>query len=149
MGMGKNLIIFCFCLSFSMWLIAGINTPLTEILVCMQDPNNRLNTTMTSGVCNMSVAGVGLPVSLYTGLVAILALLAVTTGIALALGRFPDPYSYFALVGIFLLAFVTFPVSLMNQTGPWMPDPVKILIGGLFIISYIISFFEFYKGGSL
>jgi hypothetical protein len=95
------------------------------------------------------VGGLTVDVSLYSILMFTIVGFVGIAGISLLVGRFPDPYVYFAVVGAFLLAFVTFPVTLMNQSGPYLPEPVKILIGGLFLLSYILSFFEFYKGGSL
>ena len=156
MGMGKNLIIFCFMFSFVLWLFSGgaIQTPALEILTCMSDPNNQINvsgssTPLSTSACSLQVSGVTVPVSLYTALVAVFVFLIGTSVLSTVFTRFPDPYSWFAIAGVFLLAFVTFPISIVNQSGPFMPVEIRLLIGGLFVISYIISFFEFYKGGVL
>ena len=158
MGMGKNLIIFCFVFAFVLWILSGgyIQTPALEMVTCMSDPGNPINVTSpnsnlttTSGVCTLSVAGATLPISLYTAILAVLVFLVGTSLITAVFGRFPDPYSWFATAGIFLLAFITFPITLINQSAPFMPAELRLLIGGIFVISYLISFFEFYKGGAL
>jgi hypothetical protein len=123
----------------------------------MSDPSNKINSTLangtslTNGACSVTLpAGVTVEYSLYSILFGTLILFAtLTIGITLLVGRFPDPYVYFSVAGLFLLAFMTFPVSLINATGSDMPGEFRFLIGGLFIIAYIISFFEFYKGGNL
>jgi hypothetical protein len=162
MGMGKNLIIFCFIFSYSMWVFSGfqLRTPALEMVACMQDSSNPLNYTNITGynitnatlggsdACQFTIPGVG-KATLFDIIKGVLLLLLIGTGISAYIGKFPDPYSWFAGAGIFLLFFMTFPISIINQAGTLMPGEIGFLIGGLFIISYVLSFFEFYKGGSL
>jgi hypothetical protein len=69
--------------------------------------------------------------------------------IAVFIQKFPDPYSLFAPVAVFMLAFMTFPTGMFNAAGDAVPIEIKLFIGGIYMIAYMISIIEFMKGGSL
>jgi uncharacterized membrane protein YoaK (UPF0700 family) len=86
--------------------------------------------------------------NLYTLLFGILVMLVGITGISMFTNKFPDPYSIFAVAGLFLLAYMTFPIGLFNALPTSsFPLPLKLFIGGYYAIAYLITFFGFYKGG--
>jgi hypothetical protein len=158
MGMGKNLLLLAFCLSFSMWAIAGIGTPFLQAISCMQDPGSQLvapgtNVTSPSGMTVTATSScqtiAGVQLNLYTILFGVIGTLIATALISIFVQKFPDPYTMFAPAGLFLLTMLTFPTGLFNSTpSNWIPLELKLFIGGFFMIAYLLSFLEFYKGGS-
>ena len=159
MAMGKYAIIFLFILSFSFWVLLGWGTAATDVVGCFQDPGNALyNRTVTvtnpdgstetkTNMCSYTI--LGQDITLYTLLGILFGGLVTSAVIAAFFQKFPDPYALFAPVAVFMLAFMTFPIGLFNQHGDFVPLEIKIFIGGIYMIAYMISLIEFMKGGAL
>lgn len=159
MAMGKYAIIFLFILSFTFWVMLGWGTPATDVVGCFQDPSNPLvsrnmNVTMPDGSvvthenkCSFQI--LGQEITLYTLLAGLFGGLVTAAVIAAFFQKFPDPYALFAPVAVFMLAFMTFPVGLFSAGGNFVPMELKIFVGGIYMIAYMISLIEFMKGGAL
>lgn len=159
MGMGKNLLLLCFCLSFALWAIAGIQTPFLQLISCTQNPGNPLvnSTTSLEGpggstLLSSSSCGtfMGIELNLYTVMATIiLSLVGVSTVILVLTQRFPDPYTLFAPASYFFLTALTFPIGMFNSVpGNYIPFELKLFIGGFFMLAYMISFVEFTSKGN-
>lgn len=66
-------------------------------------------------------------------------------GIIPGLGSFPNPYLIFAALGVFMLGFFTFPISLMTQANA--PLAMQLILIPFSMITYIVAFVSWYKGG--
>lgn len=150
MGMGKYLILFSFVLSFSFYLLTNgnIQSPMFSLMACF-------GVTFTDHASTCGVLGVDLISLFKDNILGLLVLGAGAVGLASAIIAgtitFPDPYKLFSLAGLFLIGWVTFPVTLFNAGDTMfnVPEEIKFLLMGYWIIAYGLSYFEFYKGTQL
>lgn len=159
MGLGVNIIIFTVIFSgFLQIADPTVQTPFTSLL---HDLTGKSATTDAQGVLQFTdvtdnqvcfpIPGVG---DRCFGSLAIPGLFLVLLGVAVAgalggiipgLSAFPNPYIIFSGVGILLLTFFTFPVSLLTSTQA--PNELKLVLGGFFMVAYLLAFVSFYKSG--
>ena len=149
--MGKYLILFTFLMSYSMYFLsdAKYNTALTDTISCFNvvgDPVVKPEDNLPAGACK--IAGFNLFNDL-TGILAVVAGVGLAGAVIAGSVKFPDPYTLFGVAGLMLFYLASFPIDILVAPGEAMPVEVRILVGGYFVIAYIISFFEFYYKGSL
>jgi len=117
-----TIIIITFCMSFAIYLGTGQGTMFTRIL----------GISGTSG-------------SLYTAMIILLTVTAVTS-IGVGLFSFPNPYLIFSTITIFILGFLTLPIDLL--TSATLPSTIKLFVGGVFGIMYVMGTLGWFHGGS-
>lgn len=119
MGFTANIIILMFCLSFAIYL----GTP---------EHNSTLFLTLVTSGTNIQAK-----------FVTLIALAGVATVAAGLFGISPS-YALFAGITSFMIGFFTLPVDVF--TSAVLPTDVKLLLGGIFGILFILSLLDFFKG---
>lgn len=145
MGLGTNIVVFTFILSWIFWLLLGFSPLMVNMVGCFQNPDNPI---IAGATCPIG----GLPTaSFYTVILALFAIgtLAVAGSILSGSSFFPDPYKLFGGVAIFLFGLATFPADLFLSNHPSMPIPneIKVLLAGMFMLCYTIAFLMFFRVG--
>jgi hypothetical protein len=121
-AMATTIIILTFCMSFAIYLGTGNGTMFTQML---------------------GLSGTG--GSLYSSFYLLLTVTAVVS-VAVGLISFPNPYALFSVITVLILSFVTLPVDLL--TSAILPTNIKLLVGGVFGIMYLMAVLGWYKGGA-
>jgi hypothetical protein len=142
MGAATYILAFFFIFSFVTYMF-GWDTPLFFSLSnCLTQQGTCPEIGYNQGGVN--ITGLSLP-SIFLGLV----VLAIGTGLAISLTgtSFPNPYWYFAPAAI-AIAIVGFTIpSKIFTTGYGLPEPMRLLIAGLYSMVIGISAFSWLKGG--
>lgn len=154
MGMGTNILLFTFCLSFSYWMLLGYSPMFVSFVACFQNPENPIINShglpFAAGDAPASCLVGGITNnSLYVVVIGIFGVV-VTVGLIAGSLTFPDPYKIFGLAAIFLFGFITFPVDLIfADTGYFtLPFELKAFSAGFFMLAYALMFLLFYRSGS-
>lgn len=120
-GIVTVIIIITFCMSFAIYLGTGQGTMFTNML-------------------GMSGQGG----SLWNNFIILLTVTAVAS-IGVGLFTFPNPYLIFSGITVFILGFLTLPIDLLTSTA--IPSTLKLFIGGVFGIMYIMGTLGWFHGG--
>ena len=120
--MGTTIIILTFCMSFAIYLGTGTGTIFTQLIGLSQSTG-----------------------TLYTGIMVVLGI-GVASAVTVGFISFPNPYALFGLFAGVLLGFFTFPVDLITST--MLPTTIKLFVGGVFAIMYIMAIIGWYHGGA-
>lgn len=157
MGMGTNIIVFTFILSWAFWVFLGYAPLIVNFAGCFQNPQNpivRVNSTgeistditATSARCPLDINIFGAQYTFYTLVLLLLGIGGLATILA-STGLFPNPYTLFAGAAMFLFGLITFPVDLLFSDRTIIPNEIKILLASLFMLCYFVAFLLFYRQG--
>jgi hypothetical protein len=160
MGLATNIIFFCLITSAYFQLTDPVNwktpyTSLTEGLTgktLQYDAYGNAQYVDVSDQFCLTVPGIGnrcfgnmsLP-GLFLVMLG-MGLAAAAFGIIPGTSNFPNPYLLFSALGVLLLGFFTFPLSLMTSAS--MPVVLRVVLIPLFLGGYTLAFISWYKGGS-
>jgi hypothetical protein len=163
MGMVTNITLFTFLWAFIFYLFTGQGGVMFDMYNCL-NPSAGVDALQAhSSSCSVQVSvtlpSIDIPVvgklggvqnvqgSFFMLIIAAFGFMIAGIGLSILTNRFPDPWTWFSLAGVFLLGFITFPISLLNQGGSkYFPPDFSMLIGGSFILLYLLAFFAGYKG---
>lgn len=120
-NIATSIILITFCMSFAIYLGTGEGTMFTRII----------GLSSSTG-------------TLYLGFLALITVAGVS-GIAVGLFSFPNPYAIFSVITILLLGFFTLPIDLLTSTT--IPSTIKLFVGGVFGIMYILAVLGWFHGG--
>lgn len=128
MGVAGNILLFMIILNV-VFIVLGVETPATSLLSSFLDINTTTGTAQVSS-------------SFITKLIAV----TLTAGIfATAFGLIPNVS--LGVLTMFLISFATFPISVFNSAG--VPFELKMLIGAILGIMYLIALISFVRGSEL
>jgi len=120
-GISTTILVITFCMSFAIYLGTGNGTIFTQILGLSGESGTLYISFMTL----LAVAGI--------------------SSIAVGLFSFPNPYAIFSAMTIILLGFFTLPVDLL--TSAVLPNEIKLFVGGVFGLMYILATLGWFHGG--
>lgn len=169
MGIVINILLFTICLSVSFWLLTGQGTVLTDMFSCSGTPlaqsgalaaNNLTSSSCQAGSLQipflsniLNTFGITVTPTLFGVILAAFTLMVANAGIGVILNRFPDPWTWFSIAGIFVFGMATYPISLLNSltgdnTHPaYFPPQFALMLTLVFTMLYGIAFFWGYKQG--
>ena len=123
MNIGTSVIILMFIISYGLWLIDGLDTPFTLLIGSFDQPD--LSTLKTAVlIC------IGLGIASFGA----------------GLFSFPNQYSVFSSIAIFFVGFFTLPIDVFTATT--LPMELKVFLGVIFGLLYLIAIISWYKGGT-
>lgn len=140
LGLGGGIIITLFAASFMLFLYGqATNNP---------DYNSVFFSFVGSQLSNQSAgSSAGQIGEFQTRVNAVIALTIGTGVFAFALG-FPNPYSLFAPVVVFIMGFVSVPIALFNSESS-LPLELRAFLTGIFTILIVIAGVQMHRGTSV
>lgn len=120
-NINTTIIVITFCMSFAIYMGTGEGTLFTQMV-------------------GLSTAGG----TLYTEFLILLGV-GVVTSLVVGLFSFPNPYAIFSGITVLILGFFTLPIDLLTSTT--LPLQIKLFVGGVFGIMYILSVLGWFHGG--
>lgn len=130
MNIGTISMIILFSISAFLW-IAGYTSALGSIISADKDTGE---------------VGI-LESSLYQQIVLILGMSVVGALAGYFTGGNSIQYSLFIGLGTFIISFIALPISIISEAG--MPFEIKLIVGGVFSLTFMISIINWIKGNEL
>lgn len=137
LGLGGGIILTLFAASFMLFLYGqATNNP---------DYNSIFFSFVGDQLSNQTAGSSAGQIGAFQTRVNAVIALTVGTGLfAFALG-FPNPYSLFAPVVVFIMGFVSVPVALFNAESS-LPLELKVFLTGIFTLLLVIAGLQMHRG---
>jgi len=157
MGTATTIILFMITLTFC-FNLAGYPSTYSD-LACALGMNKYIGVSVCASRTKICAPGVistflttgcgmfGIDCSCFDFYTVLLATMATIVAIGVALAfLFPNPYTLFAPIAIFLLGFFTFPIGIFNEVSGF-PIEVSGFITLFFAVAYGMAILSFIRGG--